>query len=162
MNGRCVVTLPIAEPGSFGDTIKIKASSREPSNPGWTVIPVRPKFQPILQDIADDIVVPLGVDNQANLENNRVYITNNREWSKEQKHRIVEIDYQERRKGTNFMKRIKRRWGLEFSESKRTAQNLVDNGRILKKEGWGNMGEQEELMTEQTKLEICTWILQPK
>ena len=50
---------PIAEPGSFGDTIKIKALPREPGNPGWTVIPVRRKllfmgnldhiqFQPIL------------------------------------------------------------------------------------------------------------------
>ena len=42
-------------------------------------------------------VVPLGADNQANLQNNRIHITNNREWSKEQKHRIVEIDHQERR-----------------------------------------------------------------
>ena len=58
----------IAEPGSFGDTIKIKVLSREPGNPGWTVIPLRCKllfmgdlddiqFLPILQDIADDTVV---------------------------------------------------------------------------------------------------------
>ena len=67
------------------------------------------KFQPILQNIADDTVVPLGSDNQANLENNRVRITNNHEWSEEQKLRIVEIDHQERRKGKNFMKCIKRR-----------------------------------------------------
>ena len=67
------------------------------------------QFHPVLRDIADDTVVPLGADNQANLENNRVRITNNREWSEEQKHRIVEIDHQERRKGKNFMKRIKRR-----------------------------------------------------
>ena len=67
------------------------------------------QFQPILQNIADDTVVPLGSDNQANLENNRVRITNNHEWSEEQKHRIVEIDHQERRKGKNFMKCIKRR-----------------------------------------------------
>ena len=151
---------PIVEPGSFGDTIKIKALSREPGNPGWTVIPVRHKlffvgdlddiqFQPILQDIAGDTVVQLSADNQANLESNRVRITNNREWSEEQKHRIVEIDHQERRKGKNFMKRIKRRCNLEFPESKRTAQNLVDNARRFKKEGWGNMAEQEELMAEQ-------------
>ena len=61
---------PIAEPGSFGDTIKIKALPRELGNTGWTVIPVRRKllsmgdlddiqFQPNLQDIADDTVVPL-------------------------------------------------------------------------------------------------------
>ena len=107
------------------------------------------QFQPVLQDIVDDTVVPMGTDNQANLQNNRVRITNNREWSEEQKHRIVEIDHQERRKGKNFMKRIKRRWDLEFPESKRTAQNLVDNARRFKKEGWGNMAEQEELMAEQ-------------
>ena len=119
VNGRCVMRSPIAEPGSFGDTIKIKVLSREPGNPGWTVIPLRRKllfmgdldniqFLPILQDIADDTVVPLGGDNQADLENNRVRIMNSREWFEEQKHRRVEIDYQERRKGKNFMKRIKR------------------------------------------------------
>ena len=36
------------------------------------------QFQPILQDIADDTVVPFGADNQANLQNNRVRITKNR------------------------------------------------------------------------------------
>ena len=54
-------------------------------------------------------MVPLGADNQENLQNNRVRITNNREWSEEQKHRIVEIDYQERWKGEHFMKHIKAR-----------------------------------------------------
>ena len=50
---------PIAEHGSLGATVKIKALSREPDNPGWSVIPVRHKlifmgdlddiqFQPIL------------------------------------------------------------------------------------------------------------------
>ena len=47
------------------------------------------------------------------------------------------------------MKRIKRRWDLEFPESKRTAQNLVENARRFKKEGWGNIAEQEEPMAEQ-------------
>ena len=107
------------------------------------------QFQPILQDIADDTVALLGVDNQANLESNRVRITNNCEWSEEQKHRIVKIDYQKRRKGKNFMKHIKRRWDLEFPESKRTTQNLVDNARRFRKEGWGNMAEREEPMAEQ-------------
>ena len=89
MNGRCVMGSPVAEPGSLGDTIKIKALSREPGNPERTVILVRHKllvmgdlvdiqFQPILRDIADDTVVPLRADNQANLEINRVRITNNR------------------------------------------------------------------------------------
>ena len=98
-------------------------------------------------------VALLGADNQANLQNNRIRITNNRERSKEQKHRIMEIDHQERRKGKNFMKRIKTRWDLEFLESRRTAQNLVDNGKRFKKEGWGNIGEQEGLIVKQTTSE---------
>ena len=92
---------PIAGPGILGDTIKIKALSTEAGNPGWTVIPVRRKlffmgdlddiqFQSILQDIAYDTVVPLRADNQANLENNKVRIMNNREWCEEEKHRVVE------------------------------------------------------------------------
>ena len=96
---------PIEEPGSLDNTIKIKALSRESGNPGWTVIPVRPKlpfmgnlddiqFQSVIPDITDGTVLPLGADNRANLENNRVLITNNREWSEEQKYRIVEIDHQ--------------------------------------------------------------------
>ena len=68
------------------------------------------QFQPVLQDIAGDTMVPLGADNQANLQHSRVRITNNREWSEEQKQRIVEIDHQERRKAINFMKLVKARW----------------------------------------------------
>ena len=42
------------------------------------------------------------------------------------------------------MKLIKARWDLEFPESRRTAQNLVDNAKIIKNEGWVNIiGEQE-------------------
>ena len=117
---------PIAESGSLGDTIKVKTLSRELDNPGWIVIPLRRKllfmrdlddiqFQPILQNIADDTVLPLCADNPGNLENNRVRITNNFEWSEEQKHRIMEIDHQERRKGNNFMKRIKKKTGFRIS-----------------------------------------------
>ena len=102
--------LPIVEPGSLGNTIKIKALFRKLGNPGWTDIPMHRKllfmgdlddiqFQPNLRDIADDTVVPLGADNQANLGNNQVRITNNHEWSEEQKHRIVEIDHQEKGEG---------------------------------------------------------------
>ena len=35
------------------------------------------------------------------------------------------------------MKRIKDRWGGEFPEKRRTAQNLVDNVSRFEKEGWG-------------------------
>ena len=61
----------------------------------------------------------------------------------------METDHQERGKGKNFMKRIKRKWDLEFPESKRTTQNLVDNARRFKKDGWGNIAEREEPMEEQ-------------
>ena len=94
INGRCVVRSPIVKPGSLGDTIKVKALSKEPGNPEWTVIPISTKllfigdlddirFQPILQDIADDTMVPLGADNQANLESNKVRIPNSQEWCEE-------------------------------------------------------------------------------
>ena len=48
------------------------------------------------------------------------------------------------------MKRIKRRWDLEFPISKRTSQNLVENAKRFKKEECGNVAGQEELMSEQT------------
>ena len=60
---------------------------------------------------------------------------NNREWSEEQKPKIVELDYQKIRKRKNFMKRIERRWDLEYMESKSMTQNLVDNAKRFKKEG---------------------------
>ena len=156
----------IAESGRSGTPIKINALSREPGNPGLTDFDPCVtnyyfmgdldyiQFQPISQDIADDAVVPLGAENQANLETNRVRITNNCEWSDEQKHRIVEIDIQERQKGKSFMKRIKQIWDLEFPESKWTAQNLLDNARRFKKEDWGNIAVREDLGTGQATPEI--------
>ena len=41
------------------------------------------QFQPISQDIVDKTVVLVGADHQTNLENNRVRITNNCEWTEE-------------------------------------------------------------------------------
>ena len=60
---------------------------------------------------------------------------NNRQWSEERKPKIVELDYQKIRKRKNFMKRIERRWDLEYMESKSMTQNLVDNAKRFKKEG---------------------------
>ena len=46
----------------------------------------------------------------ANHDNdNIVHIMNNCEWSEDQKHKLVEIDRQKRRRGKNFMKRVKAR-----------------------------------------------------
>ena len=61
---------------------------------------------------------------------------NNREWANEEKQKLVQINREEGQKGKNFMERIKDRWDHEFPEKKRTAQNLVDNGRRFVKEGW--------------------------
>ena len=58
---------------------------------------------------------------------------NNREWTDEQKHKIVEIDIQERRRGKYFMGRVKERWDAEYPGNVRTAQNLIDNARRFKK-----------------------------
>ena len=62
---------------------------------------------------------------------------NNREWTDQQKHRIVEIDKEERTRGKHFMKRVKERWDTEFPTVVRTAQNLIDNAKRFQKEGWG-------------------------
>ena len=53
----------------------------------------------ILHDIANDTVAPLSVENVAYLANNNVHRMNNREWTDEQRHRIVEIDTKERTRG---------------------------------------------------------------
>ena len=103
---------PIVEPGKCGDPIKINALSREPGNPGWTEqIPCieyncfmgdldNNQFQPNIHDFSNNTVVPSGADREANHDNNnRLCITNNCEWTDEQKHRIVEIDTYKRRRG---------------------------------------------------------------
>ena len=60
---------------------------------------------------------------------------NNRERSEKQKHKLVKIDRQERRRGKNFMKRVKARWDAVYPTTRRTAQNLIHNARRFKKEG---------------------------
>ena len=97
------------------------------------------QFQPNqLHDVADDTVAPNDAENRANHDNNNiVHLMNNREWTNEQKHRIVKIDMLERRRGKNFMRQVKERWDTEYPGIARTAQNLIDNARRFKKEGWG-------------------------
>ena len=60
-----------------------------------------------------------------------VHTMNNREWTDEEKRRIVCINLEERQKGKGFMKRIKDRWDGESPEKIRTAQNLVDNASLF-------------------------------
>ena len=83
----------------------------------------------------------IGVENRANHGNDdTVHMMNNHEWTEEQKRKLVEIDRQERRR-KNFMKSVNARWDSEYPESRKTAQNLTDNARRFKKEGWGRPAE---------------------
>lgn len=72
---------------------------------------------------------------------------------------VVVMDTQERRKGKNFMKRVRTRWDAEYSASRRTTQNLIDNARRFKKEGWGrvvelkNINGAEDVVQEQVAIE---------
>ena len=66
-----------------------------------------------------------------------VHIMNNLELTEEQKRKLVKIDRQKRRRGKNFMKRVKARWDTEYPTCRRTAQNLINNARRFKKEGLG-------------------------
>ena len=87
-------------------------------------------------DVANETVAEqVDAENIAShLHNKNVHIMNKEEWRKEEKLKIVQINREERQKGKNFMKRIKRRWDIEFPLKKRTTQNLVDNARRFEKE----------------------------
>ena len=71
----------------------------------------------------------------------------------------------ERRRGKNFMRRVKERWDAEYPGITRTAQNLIDNARRFKKEGWGRPVEidnrdevevQQQMNNNRTSLEWTT------
>ena len=103
------------------------------------------QFQPKQpHDGADDTVAPNDAENRANHDNGDiVHMMNNREWNDEQKHKIVEIVIQERRRGKYFMRRVKERWHAEYPGIVRSTQNLIDNARRFKKEGLGRQAEIE-------------------
>ena len=82
---------------------------------------------------------------------------NNREGTEELKRKLVEIDTQERRRGKNFMKRVKARWDTGYSASRRTAQNLIDNARRFKKEGWVRPAESED--RDETEVQQQTQVI---
>ena len=99
-----------------------------------------------------------GAENRANHDNDDiVHIMNNREWTEEQKRKLVEIDTQERRRGKNFKKRVKARWDMESPASRRTAQNLIDNASRFKKEGWGRPAELEN--RDETEVQQQTQVI---
>ena len=61
---------------------------------------------------------------------------NNYKWTGEQRYRIVEIDREERKRGKYSMKRLKERLETEFPTVVGTPQNLTDNTKRFRKEGW--------------------------
>ena len=71
-------------------------------------------------DVANETVAEqVDAENIASqLHNKNVHIMNKEEWRKEEKLKIVQINREERQKGKNFMKRIKRRWDIEFPPKK--------------------------------------------
>ena len=63
----------------------------------------------ILDYIANDTVAPLGVENLGYHENKNGHRMNSHKWTDKQRHRIVEIDTEERTRGNHFMRRVKER-----------------------------------------------------
>ena len=98
-------------------------------------------------------MAPLSVENVPYHEYNNVHRTNNREWTDDQNHRIVEIDAKERSREKHFMKRVKERGETEFPTVARTAQNLIDSARRFRKKGWGRPAmKNDEVATTQIPL----------
>ena len=94
------------------------------------------------------------------LHNNNVHILNKGEWPNEEKLKIVQMNREERQKGKNFMKRIRRRWDIKFPQEKITTQNLVDNARwfeneILRPGGGTNIQAQKNVdWTTEMKMKL--------
>ena len=63
----------------------------------------------ILDYIANDTVAPLGVVNAGYHENKNEHRKNSHKWTDKQRHRILEIDTEERTIGKDFMRRVKER-----------------------------------------------------
>ena len=111
------------------------------------------QFQPTtLCGDANVTVAQQAANRAGRTEHNHVHTMNNREWTDEEKIRIVCINLEERQKGKGFMKRIKDQWDGEFPEKKRTAQNMVDNASRFEKEGWGG----EIVWNQTTKIQKNT------
>ena len=62
-------------------------------------------------------------DNAADHASNQTHHISHREWTDQEKRRVVKLNKEERSKGSGFMKRIKEPWDKEFPNNKRTAQN---------------------------------------
>ena len=80
-------------------------------------------MEPEYDDANETVAQKVSAENEAcRIKHNRVHTMNNREWTNEEKQKLVQINREERQKCKNFMERIKDRWDHEFPEKKRTAQ----------------------------------------
>ena len=99
------------------------------------------------------------------VQGNKSYTMNGRDWTDEEKKRVVEIDREERMKRKNFMRRIKERWHREYPEKRRTAQNLINNAKRFAKEGWGTVQRHpfnKEAQERDTQPKNVEWTIEMK
>ena len=96
-------------------------------------------------DNADITVAQQAAKTSGYTEHNNVHTMTNRQWTNEEKRRIVYINLEERQKGNNFMKRIKDQRDGEFPEKKKNSSKSGRQPSCFAKEGWG--GEMDRKQT---------------
>ena len=87
-------------------------------------------------DNADITVAQQAAKTSGYTEHNNVHTITNRQWTNEEKRRIVYINLEERQKGNNFMKRIKDQRDGEFPEKKKNSSKSGRQPSCFAKEGW--------------------------
>lgn len=96
-------------------------------------------------DNADITVAQQAAKTSGYTEHNNFHTMTNRQWTNEEKRRIVYINLEERQKGNNFMKRIKDQRDGEFPEKKKNSSKSGRQPSCFAKEGWG--GEMDRKQT---------------
>ena len=86
-------------------------------------------------DNADITVAQQAAKTSGYTEHNNVHTMTNRQWTNEEKRRIVCINLEERQKGKNFMKRIKDQRDGEFPEKKKNSSKSGRQPSCFAKEG---------------------------
>jgi len=77
-------------------------------------------------------------------------------WTQEEKEKLVQIDAEERVRGSGFMNRIKQRWEAEYPSSTHTTKNLINNARRFKLEC--NIAPRTEAEEARNKIKTsATW-----
>ena len=95
-------------------------------------------------DNADITVAQQAAKTSGYTEHNNVHTMTNRQWTNEEKRRIVYINLEERQKGNNFMKRIKDQWDGEFPEKKKNSSKSGRQPSCFAKEGWGGETDRKQ------------------